>query len=211
MKPKLSQRIQWRLKRGIEWIVALILLLLTFPLQLLIALAVKLGSPGPVLFVQARMGRNGRPFRMYKFRTLRWDPGASPVYNPDGSTRVETNDRRLTRVGRRLRVGWDELPQLIHVLRGEMALIGPRPDEPVHRQFYTAKEEGKLAVLPGITGLPQAMGRNEIPWKERIALDLEYIARYSLWLDLQIVWRTVSLLLFGNGGSIAGTKRTQVQ
>ena len=203
--------IQWTIKRGVEWITALLLLVLTSPLQLLIAIAVRLDSPGPVLFVQERLGRTGRPFHMYKFRTLRWEPGAPPVLNPDGSTHVDPKDRRLTRVGQWLRVGWDELPQLVNVLRGEMALIGPRPDEPFHRRFYTEKEEGKLAVLPGITGLPQATGRTEIPWKERIALDLEYIANYSLWLDVRIVLRTIRLLLFGPGDSLAETKRTRIQ
>lgn len=189
----------WRIKRIFEWLGALALFVLTLPVQFLIALAIRLDSPGPVFFIQERLGRGGQIFRLWKYRTMKWEPQAEPVLNPDGSTRVEEHDARLTRVGRWLRLGWDELPQLWNVLRGEMALIGPRPDQPFHRQFYSPQEERKLLVLPGITGLPQATGRNEIPWKERIQLDLKYIEEYSLWLDLQILYRTVWLLLGRKG------------
>lgn len=190
---------QWGIKFVIEWFAALLFLVVSAPLQILAAIAIKLDSPGPVLFIQERLGRGGTPFRMYKFRTLRWEPGASFSLNPDGSTRVDADDARLTRVGRWLRVGWDELPQLINVLKGEMAIVGPRPDAPFHRKFYTQQEERKLAVLPGITGLPQALGRNEIPWKQRIAMDLEYIDHYSLWLDVTVVARTVWVLIYRRG------------
>ncbi len=187
------------MKRVIEWFASLLLLVVTLPLQLLIALVIRLDSPGPALFVQDRLGRDGRIFRMYKFRTLQWKPGAQPVLNADGSTQVTSSDARLTRVGKYLRSGWDELPQLMNVLKGDMALIGPRPDAPFHRQYYRVREEGKLKVLPGITGLPQALGRNEIPWKQRIALDLRYIEEYSLWLDLKLVLLTIGVLWRGKG------------
>jgi len=190
---------QWSIKFVIEWLAALVLLALTAPLQILAAIAIKVDSPGPAIFVQERLGRHGKPFRMYKFRGLRWQPGASLKLNPDGSTRVDADDERLTRVGRWLRLGWDELPQLINVIKGEMAIVGPRPDLPFHRNFYTPEEERKLSVLPGITGLAQARGRNEIPWKQRIALDLEYIDRYSLWLDLIVVARTLRILISRRG------------
>ncbi len=190
-----SPEFRWGVKRVVEWCFAFALFLLTLPLQLLIALAIKLDSRGPAIFVQERLGRRGRRFRMYKFRTLQWRPGAPPTLNPDGSTRVEIDDPRLTRLGRWLRAGWDEMPQLINVLKGEMALIGPRPDEPFHEAFYTEEERGKLRVLPGITGLAQASGRNQIPWKERIRLDLYYIENYSPWLDMKIAFNTVRTLL----------------
>jgi undecaprenyl phosphate N,N'-diacetylbacillosamine 1-phosphate transferase len=187
------------MKRLIEWHLALGLLCITLPLQLLIAIAIKLDSRGPVLFIQDRLGRGGSIFRMYKFRTLRWEPSAPRVLNADGSTRVDHDDQRLTQVGRLLRAGWDELPQLINVLKGEMALIGPRPDEPFHRSFYTEEEEAKLKVLPGITGLAQALVRNQIPWKERIRLDLNYIESYSLLLDVKILYHTCLTILRGRG------------
>ena len=191
--------LQWTVKRILEWLAALVLFLLLLPLQLLFALAIRLDSPGPALFFQDRLGKGGRVFRMWKFRTLRWEPDAAPLLNPDGSTRVDDADTRLTRVGRFLRLGFDELPQLVNVLRGEMALIGPRPDQPFHREHYEGREEQKLSVLPGITGLPQALGRNQIPWKKRIELDLYYIDHYSLWLDAKIVVWTAWTILTRRG------------
>jgi lipopolysaccharide/colanic/teichoic acid biosynthesis glycosyltransferase len=190
---------QWSVKCLVEWLGALALLALTAPLQLLLILLIRLDSPGPALFVQPRLGRHGRVFRMLKLRTLHWQPGAPPDMNPDGSTRVEAEDPRLTRVGRFLRSGLDELPQLWNVLCGQMALIGPRPDEPFHRASYTPREEKKLSVRPGITGLPQVSGRNELAWKERIALDLEYIENYSLALDARIAWLTLRALISKRG------------
>jgi lipopolysaccharide/colanic/teichoic acid biosynthesis glycosyltransferase len=174
--------------------VALVLAVVTLPLQLIIAVLIRLESPGPALFVQERLGRGGTIFRMYKFRSMRWEPGAPPVLNSDGSTRVDADDQRLTRMGRFLRIGLDELPQIYNVLKGDMALIGPRPDAPFHRSYYCGREQDKLTVLPGMTGLPQALGRNELPWKERIALDLRYIDNYSLWLDMKIIVNTFHIL-----------------
>ncbi len=189
---RLWGRVQWGIKRVLEWLLAGLLLVLLSPFLGLLAILIKLDSTGPVLFRQDRLGRNGRVFRMYKFRSLRWEPGRDPLLNADGSTRVSPADIRLTKLGRFLRIGFDELPQLWNVLRNEMALIGPRPDEPFHRDLYTGDEPRKLAVLPGITGLPQSLGRNDIPWKERIQLDLQYIDDYSLWLDLKIALRTLA-------------------
>jgi undecaprenyl phosphate N,N'-diacetylbacillosamine 1-phosphate transferase len=190
-----NRTFQWVVKRLLEWCLACLLILLTLPLQLFIAFAIRMDSPGPALFIQERLGRGGKVFRMYKFRTLRWTSTPTPILNADGSTRVERDDPRMTRIGRWLRIGFDETPQLLNVVRGEMALIGPRPDEPFHRKFYTEKEEQKLSVLPGITGLPQASGGNEIPWKERVALDLQYIDNYSLWTDVMIVFGTFHALM----------------
>lgn len=189
------RRSEWAAKRIVEWIAAVALLLITAPLQALIAILIKLDSPGPAVFTQTRVGLNGRRFGMHKFRTLRWTPGTPPVLNPDGSTRVDAHDERLTRVGRWLRSGWDELPQLWNVLKGEMALIGPRPDQPFHLQLYPEEERRRLSVRPGITGLPQISGRNDISWAQRRQLDLFYIDHYSLWLDVRIALKTCRAFL----------------
>jgi undecaprenyl phosphate N,N'-diacetylbacillosamine 1-phosphate transferase len=203
-----NRTFQWVIKTILEWCLAFLLMLLTLPLQLLIALAIRLDSAGPALFIQERLGRGGKVFRMYKFRTLRWVLTSTPVLNPDGSTRIERDDARMTRIGRWLRIGFDEMPQLLNVVKGEMALIGPRPDEPFHRKFYTDIEEKKLTVLPGITGLPQASGRNEIPWKERISLDIKYIDNYSLWNDVIIIFSTFRALTRKRGVYAANSKRS---
>jgi lipopolysaccharide/colanic/teichoic acid biosynthesis glycosyltransferase len=116
-------------------------------------------------------------------------------YNPDGSTRIDASDDRVTRVGRWLRGGADELPQLVNVLRGEMSLVGPRPDMASQRALYTDEDERKLAALPGLTSLAVILGRNDIPWKQRVAMDARYIERWSLWLDLRILAMTLAMPL----------------
>jgi undecaprenyl phosphate N,N'-diacetylbacillosamine 1-phosphate transferase len=167
--------------------------------MLLIAAAVRLDSPGPALFRQDRVGRGGRVFTLYKFRSMK--RGAKPLRRDDGSSLVHADDERFTRVGKLIRCGLDELPQLWNVLKGDMSLVGPRPDEPDHVRLYTERDRTKLTVLPGITGMPQVSGRNTIPWKERIAIDLEYIQKRSLLLDLKILLRTVSEVLPGAKGN----------
>lgn len=131
----------------------------------------------------------------------------SPIqFNPDGSTKVLPKDPRITRVGRYLRGFLDELPQLFHVLTGKMSLVGPRPDLPEQRKLYSKAEAKKLLVKPGITNLPAVSGRDNIPWKERIAMDLHYLDNYSLWLDFKIIVKTIilavkSLLKFDSSSS----------
>jgi len=169
-------------------------LLLTWPVLAPVALAVRLSSPGPVLFRQPRLGRNGRPFQLLKFRSMYVN--APDLRNPDGSTFSSSQDPRVTPVGRFLRqTSLDELPQLINVLRGQMSLVGPRPDRLDQIQYYTERDKRKLLVRPGITGLAQIHGRNAIPWERRRALDVEYVERQSLWLDLSILLKTVPLVL----------------
>lgn len=191
-------RLQYVAKRALDYTLAATGLVATGPLMLAIATAVKLDSPGGALFVQERLGRNGKPFRLFKFRTMH----PAPIrYNPDGSTRIDPDDQRVTRVGRYLRGALDELPQLLNVLRGEMSLIGPRPDMVRHRALYEPGEERKLEVLPGLTGLSVVLGRNDIPWKQRIQVDIQYIERWSLWLDLKIVAETLAMAI---GTSLCG-------
>lgn len=166
------------------------------PLLLACAIAVRLSSPGPVLFVQLRLGRHGRPFRLYKFRSM--FHGAADLRQADGSTFSGGNDLRVTAVGGWLRrTSLDELPQLFNVLRGDMALVGPRPDLVDQLPYYTPEERRKLAVRPGLTGLAQINGRNRIPWQQRKALDVEYAERRSFCLDLAILLRTIPYVLLG--------------
>jgi lipopolysaccharide/colanic/teichoic acid biosynthesis glycosyltransferase len=188
-----GKRIEYAIKRAIDVGAAACGLAVLGPAMLGIAAAIRLDSPGPALFVQERLGRRGKPFRLLKFRTMR----EAPIrYNPDGSTRIDDGDDRITRVGRRLRGALDELPQMINVLRGDMSIVGPRPDLVSQRALYTEHEARKLEALPGITSLAIVLGRTEIPWKERIAIDVRYIERWSLALDLRIMVQTV-LMPFG--------------
>jgi lipopolysaccharide/colanic/teichoic acid biosynthesis glycosyltransferase len=193
-----ARRLQQALKRALDLAVATLVLVGLSPLLALVALWVRLDSSGPVLFRQRRLGRWGRPFTMYKLRTM--VHGAPMHLNPDGSSRVVDGDRRLTRAGRLLRrLGLDELPQLVNVLRGEMSLVGPRPDHVFQRADYRSGDYGKLAMRPGITSLAQVSGRNSLPWRERVALEVEYVERFSLWLDLQIACRTLGVVVRGTG------------
>jgi lipopolysaccharide/colanic/teichoic acid biosynthesis glycosyltransferase len=186
-------RIELAIKRGVDLAVTTVGLTLGAPLQLGIAAAIRLDSPGPALFAQERVGQDGKRFHVYKFRTMA--KNAEPVRNADGSMRVAERDARVTRVGRWLRGGLDELPQLLNVARGDMSVVGPRPDMVEHEKLYTETERGKLAVRPGITSLAAVLGRNEIPWKQRIAIDLRYIEHWSVKLDLQIIAATLCLPL----------------
>jgi len=162
------------------------------PALALIAVAIKLDSPGSVIYRQERLGRRGRPFKLLKFRTMR----DAPIrYNPDGSTRIDPHDDRVTRVGRYLRGALDELPQLFNILRGEMSLVGPRPDMVSQRALYSDDDERKLQALPGITSLAVVSGRNDIPWKQRNQIDARYIERWTLWLDARIVAQTLLMPL----------------
>lgn len=177
-----------------DLLIASVLLLLLSPVLVLCAWAVRRSSRGPVLFRQARLGRNGRPFDLLKFRSMLHP--APDVRNPDGSAYAAPDDPRVTGAGRFLRrTSLDELPQLFNVLRGDMSLVGPRPDQVDQIRYYTPAEERKLIVKPGLTGLAQISGRNTISWERRKALDVEYIDRQSFWLDLTILVRTVPYVL----------------
>lgn len=186
--------IQSALKRVIDVCVSLLALAITSPIYLIIVIAVRLDSKGPAIFRQRRMGKRGRPFNCYKFRTM--CVGAPDIRNADGSTFNSEGDPRVTRVGAFLRkTSLDELPQLINVLVGEMSLVGPRPDQVDQIKFYSPRDMLRLFVKPGITGLAQINGRNSIPWDERKRLDLEYIERQSLALDLRILVQTIPYVL----------------
>ncbi len=180
------------LKSVADRFLAALLLTGTAPALLGISAWIVLADGRPVLLRQRRAGRDGVPFGMFKFRTMVCDAleqgRRMGLEDPFG---VVKDDPRITRSGRFLRrTGLDELPQLLNVLRGEMSLVGPRPDLVEQAAHYTDSDRRRLAVLPGITGWAQVQGREEIPWPQRIALDIWYLEHWSLALDLKILWLT---------------------
>jgi lipopolysaccharide/colanic/teichoic acid biosynthesis glycosyltransferase len=183
------------IRRAIDILVSVAGLLCTAPLIALAALAIRLESPGPVIYRQRRIGLAGRGFDVLKLRTM--VDGAEHI---GAGLAIDRGDARITRVGALLR-RWsiDELPNLLNVLRGEMSLIGPRPTLPHQVAAYDERQRGRLAIRPGITGWAQVNGRTSLPWAERIELDLHYIEHRSLALDLEILKRTVAVLLGGEG------------
>jgi lipopolysaccharide/colanic/teichoic acid biosynthesis glycosyltransferase len=157
--------------------------------------AIRIESPGSPIYRQRRVGKDGMPFDVLKLRTM--VTGAEHIGR---GLAVSEGDTRITRVGRFLRrTSLDEVPNLVNVLRGEMAIIGPRPTVPVQVDRYTERQRGRLAIKPGITGWAQVNGRTELPWDERIELDLWYIEHRSLRLDAAILWRTARMVLGGHG------------
>lgn len=183
------------MRRVVDLSVATTSLVLLSPLILLVAVGIRLTMGAPVLFRQVRIGWQGRPFTILKFRTMR--PESFPG---------EPDSQRLTGVGRFLRASsLDELPQLVNILRGDMSIIGPRPTLPEQVACYTAREHRRHAVRPGVTGWAQVNGRNSLCWPERIELDLWYIEHRSLWLDIRVLAMTLLRLLrpsglYGEGG-----------
>ena len=168
-------------------------LLLASPVLAAAAVAIKLEDRGPVLYRQQRVGRNGREFELLKLRTM--VEGAESI---GAGYAVDRGDPRITRVGRVLRrLSIDELPQLWNVIRGEMSLVGPRPTLAYQVERYTARQRRRLDVRPGITGWAQVHGRAELPWDERIELDVWYVDNRSPWLDLKILLRTPLALFSG--------------
>jgi lipopolysaccharide/colanic/teichoic acid biosynthesis glycosyltransferase len=183
------------IRRGIDIAVSALALLLASPALALAIVAIRLESPGPAIYRQRRVGRHGRQFDVLKLRTM--VDGAEHI---GAGLAIDANDSRVTRVGALLRrTSLDELPNLLNVLRGEMSLIGPRPTLPVQVAQYTARQRGRLAIRPGITGWAQVNGRAALPWAQRIELDLYYIEHRSFALDLRILWRTPALVLGGSG------------
>ena len=198
-------------KRALDVAAAVTLLVLLLPLLLVVTLAIRLESDGPVLYRAERVGRYGRPFRVAKFRSMRSGCDSAPHMAYVRSLMREESapyalykvpdDARITRVGRILRTtSLDELPQLWNVLRGEMSLVGPRPDVPYAVAEYGDGLHRRLLVKPGITGLWQVSGRSRLSLTEMYRLDLVYVSQASLWLDLGILARTVPVV-FGRSGA----------
>ncbi|HEX2980925.1 MAG TPA: sugar transferase [Anaerolineaceae bacterium] len=193
------------LKPVVDALLALLLLMVTSPLFVIFALGITLHSPGPIFYFQDRIGLNGKPFRMIKFRSMRVnaDQNLHKEYvqslirnniRPEEigkETLKMESDPRITGLGKVLRgFGMDELPQLINVLRGEMSIVGPRPSLAYEFEMYDTWHEQRLSVLPGITGLWQVTAHNRVPFDEMVRIDLDYIRKANLWLDLKIMLLT---------------------
>ena len=180
-------------KRLIDVVVSFCLLIVLLPMLLAIAVLVKLDSPGPVFYLNERMGKDGRPFTLFKFRTMYY--GSPPLHAADGSMLVLDDDPRVTQAGRLLRSGFDELPQLVNVLLGQMSLIGPRADPAAALATYRGIEGNRLRVKPGISGLAQVNGRTRLSLTQRHRFDLAYIEKQSSRLDTCIFLLTFFELL----------------
>jgi lipopolysaccharide/colanic/teichoic acid biosynthesis glycosyltransferase len=184
------------LKRTSDLFIAAVALLLTSPIQLGIAIFLLVKQGRPILFRQARPGLRGQTFDLLKFRTMR------PYNEKNGWL---TDEQRLTAVGQFLRsFSLDELPSLINVLKGDMSIVGPRPLLVKYLELYTPEQARRHEVRPGITGLAQVRGRNSISWEKKFALDVEYVERKSLLLDIQILLETVAVVLHRRGVSASG-------
>lgn len=192
-------------KRPLDLFLVTAGLAVIWPLLLVIALAVRCSGPGPVFFVQTRIGLNGQPFGMIKFRSMHADAEARRAAllaqsDREGICFKSRNDPRITRVGRILRrLSLDELPQIFNVLRGEMSLVGPRPALPEEVRAYPAHAMGRLSALPGITGVWQVSGRAEVGFDEMVKMDIAYARDGRLSRDLAILLRTVRAVISGHG------------
>jgi len=193
-------------KRLMDIVLSIIALVLGSPVFILTALLVKVTSPGPIIFSQVRVGRFGRHFKFYKFRSMYIDAEARKAElmkhneSGDGVIFKMKKDPRITPIGRFIRkFSIDELPQLFNVLLGDMSLVGPRPPLPSEVRTYTLEERKRLNITPGITCLWQVSGRSELPFSKQIALDKEYIASQSVWKDFLILLKTIPAILTGKG------------
>jgi len=197
--------VNWAIKRAMDVVVSLIGLVVSAPLIGLLALAVRLDSPGPAFYAQDRVGKDGKRFRMFKLRTM--VDGAEDMLPElidlsalDQPAFKIRGDPRVTRLGRVLRrTSLDELPQLWNVLRGEMSLVGPRPEETRVVELYNDRQRQRLAAKPGMTGPMQVSGRADLSMEERIRLELDYIEHYTLWRDVCILARTIVAIVSGRG------------
>lgn len=184
------------IKRALDILLSLCGLLMLWPLLLVLAILIKIDSPGPAIFKQTRLGKDGREFTMHKFRSMcqNAEGTGSGVYSMKG-------DPRVTRMGKILRLGFDELPQLWDILRGKMSFVGPRPPLTYHPwpvDQYTPEQFRMFSVRPGITGWAQVNGRKAVEWNRRIEMNVWYTEHMSLWLDIRILFMTV--------GSVLGNK-----
>ena len=194
-----------KLKRVLDVGLAGVALMLALPLMFVTVLLIRLDSPGPILFRQTRVGKYGKHFTCFKFRSMYVDAeqrlkDLMAMNEADGPVFKMKQDPRVTRVGRVIRkLSIDELPQIFNVLRGDMSLVGPRPPIPSEVAHYTYEQHRRLHVIPGITGLQQVSGRSNISFQRWVELDLQYIAEQSLWKDIEILIKTIPAVLFSRG------------
>jgi len=183
------------LKRIIDVVASGIGLIILFPIFVVTGILIKLDSKGPLFFIQERAGKDGEIFRAYKLRTM-----VDKAVELGLGYEIAKDDNRITRVGKYLRWGIDELPQLLNVFRGEMSLVGPRPTLPEQVARYSKEHRRRLEIKPGLTGWALVNGRNKLSWPERIKLDIWYIDHWSLCLDLKILIKTVWVVIFKREG-----------
>jgi len=193
------------LKSALDYVGAAVGLILLLPFLLLIALLIKLDSPGPALHRRRVLGMGGQAFDAFKFRTMRIDADEYLEQHPELAEELECNgklknDPRVTRLGKFLRkASIDELPQLINVLKGQMSLAGPRMISPLEWAKFGKWKHNLLTVKPGITGLWQVGGRSELSYEDRVRLDMHYIRNYTIWLDIRVLFNTIGAVLRGSG------------
>ncbi|MDF2672182.1 MAG: sugar transferase [Clostridiales bacterium] len=196
---------QLAVKKIFDKVVSALLLILLSPILLILVIWIKLDSEGEAVFKQTRVGTNGHPFTIYKFRTM--VKNADKLFNKKVDRDSlgefvfqEKDDPRITKSGKFLRkTSLDELPQLINIIKGDMSLIGPRPEIPAIADLYSEYEKIRLMVKPGVSGLAQVNGRGDLELAKTIAYDVRYVKEFSLWLDLKILFKTFKVVILGEG------------
>ena len=195
------RKFQLFIKRAFDIVVSLIMIimLIVIPVFIVVPIIIKLTSKGPAVFVQERMGKDGKVFNIYKFRTMSLPPEGTysvdgVLYKPNGEL-LEPSAKRITKVGAILRkTSIDELMQLFNILNGTMTFVGPRPTLPYQAESYNDEQKRRFEMRPGVTGWAQVNGRNGITWTEKIKFDVEYIDNFSLWFDIKILFKTVAVV-----------------
>lgn len=183
-------------KRALDIFISAVVLIVTSPISLIVMIAIKIDSKGPAIFKQERTGYKGKTFLTYKFRTMK-------VETHDGTGHELTHDERCTKVGNVIRkLSVDELPQLVNVLKGDMSLVGPRPWIPEYYKYFSSEQKKRCDVLPGITGLAQAMGRNNIDIFQKINYDIEYTKNVTFKMDCKVIIETVKTVVSKAGAEI---------
>jgi len=214
VSPQFNNRLYFNFKRIIDIIGSLLGLIIFLPLFLILALIIKISSEGPVFYIDERIGKNGKPFKFYKFRSMKIAKDGDKLRkemmvnfiktngtnNSNGDTKI-INEKRVTWIGKIIRKSSiDELPQLFNVLKGDMSLVGPRPCLKYELENFSEWQKKRLSVLPGCTGIWQVSGRCEVSFSDSVVLDLYYINNMSPWLDIQLILKTIPIMLFGRGG-----------